>query len=225
MPLIPIIDEAKVKKLTDEPKFGTVVDNNDPDQLGKIKVVIPGIFEGTTETLPWIRRKQDTSFCGLDCEIFDVPALGSIVEIKWNYDENTPMYSGAPFNIKKEKQKSDDYINEGYIRFGKNYLKFNKEKPEIIITNESNKIVLNPEGITDLYCKNLRLHVEETTTLDCPLTTITGDVIINKTLQVDQTTNANVDSTANGISLVKHTHKYTQPAHPGGTADTDKPTK
>ena len=39
MPLIPINEEAKNFNVTDEPKFGTVVDNNDPDKLGKIKVI------------------------------------------------------------------------------------------------------------------------------------------------------------------------------------------
>ena len=75
MPLIPITDTAKIKKFTDEPKFGTVVFNDDPERLGRVKVTIPGLFEGTTDKLPWIRRKMDTSFCGQDCEIFDVPSF------------------------------------------------------------------------------------------------------------------------------------------------------
>ena len=75
MPLIPINEEAKNFNVTDEPKFGTVVDNNDPDKLGKIKVTIPGIFEGSIDKLPWIRRKNDTAFCGDDAELFDVPAI------------------------------------------------------------------------------------------------------------------------------------------------------
>ena len=64
-----LADMAKMEKYTDTPKFGTVVSNEDPEMLGKIKVVIPGIMEGTVDELPWVRRKNDTAFCGDDAEL------------------------------------------------------------------------------------------------------------------------------------------------------------
>lgn len=147
MPLIPINEEAKNFNVTDEPKFGTVVDNNDPDKLGKIKVTIPGIFEGSIDKLPWIRRKNDTAFCGDDAELFDVPAIGSVVEVKWNYDENTPMYSGAP-NSKKHTSNvfTNNYPYEGGIRFGKCYLKFDKASNLITLTNGKVFVQCDPMG-------------------------------------------------------------------------------
>jgi hypothetical protein len=178
MPLIPIVDEAKIKKLTDEPKFGTVVDNNDPDQLGKIKVVIPGIFEGTVENLPWIRRKNDTTFCGDDAEFFDVPAIGSVVEVKWNYDENTPMYSGAP-NSKKHTSNvfTNNYPYEGGIRFGKCVIKMDKASNIMTITNGSCFIQMDPLGNITLTCKgNMNLTSGRDLTITAPKTTINGSL-------------------------------------------------
>ena len=80
MPFLPIANKGKIDKVTDSPKFGTVVDNNDPLKLGRVKVEITGIFEGSLQSLPWVRRKMDSVFCGADCEIFDVPEIGSVVE-------------------------------------------------------------------------------------------------------------------------------------------------
>jgi hypothetical protein len=232
MPLIPIVDEAKIKKLTDEPKFGTVVDNNDPDKLGKIKVTIPGIFEGTIENLPWVRRKNDTAFCGDDTELFDVPAIRSVVEVKWNYDENTPMYSGAPCSSKHMTDLfKGNYPFEGGFRFGKNYIKFDKEKPELIITNgDGNIITLSPEGKTTLKCKNLDIQVEETTNMSCKVLNINATSSVNVTsptstfngnAHITGTTTDDIDVIANGISLVKHTHNYNP--GPGSPAPTTKP--
>ena len=178
MPLIPINEEAKNFNVTDEPKFGTVVDNNDPDKLGKIKVTIPGIFEGSIDKLPWIRRKNDTAFCGDDAELFDVPAIGSVVEVKWNYDENTPMYSGAP-NSKKHTSNvfTNNYPYEGGIRFGKNVIKFDKASNIVTITNGSCFIQLDPLGNMSLACKgNMDLTAARDLTITAPKTTIKGSL-------------------------------------------------
>ena len=248
MSLIPLLTQTQATSLKDEPKFGKVIANNDPDQIGKIKVIIPGIFEGAVENLPWIRRKNDTAFCGDDVELFDVPSIGSIVEIKWNYDENTPMYSGAP-NSKKHMSDlfRQNYPYEGGFKFGDNYIKFDKQKPSIVITNgDGNIITLSPEGKTTIQCKNLDMLVEERTYLKC----VTFDVeasdsmnIKTTTLNITDTTtnidasgglnvttpNANysenvivgTDTITNGISFVGHTHNYNP--GPGSPTPTTSP--
>lgn len=233
MSLIPLLTQTQATSLKDEPKFGKVIANNDPEQLGKIKVIIPGIFEGAVESLPWIRRKNDTSFCGDDVELFDVPSIGSIVEIKWNYDENTPMYSGAP-NSKRHMSDlfRQNYPYEGGIKFGDNYIKFDKQKPEMTITNgDGNIITLSPEGKTTIQCNNLDLLVTERTYLKCTtfdieasdsmnIKTNTFNLTDNAT-NIDASGNMNVttptanysetvkvgtDTVTNGISFVGHTH-------------------
>lgn len=184
MPLIPINSQAKINNITDEPKFGTVVDNNDPDKLGKIKVNIPGIFEGTTDELPWIRRKNDTTFCGDDSEFFDVPAIGSVVEVKWNYDESTPMYSGAPNSSKHTSSVfTNNYPYEGGIRFGKCVLKFDKASNVMTITNGSCFIQMDPMGNISLACDgNMNLTSVRDLTITAPNTTINGNLDVQGSL-------------------------------------------
>lgn len=235
MSLIPILTQTQVTNLKDEPKFGRVVDNLDPEMFGRIKVQIPGIFDGEPEVLPWIRRKNDTLFCGDDVEAFDVPVVGSIVEIKWNYDENTPMYSGAP-NSKKHMSDlfRQNYPFEGGFKFGRNYIKFDKQKPELTITNgDGNIITLSPEGKTTIQCRNLDVLVEEKTYLKCTTFDIeASDSMSIKTnifnlsdssTNIDASGSMNVttptanysenvivgtDTITKGISFVGHTHNY-----------------
>lgn len=178
MPLTPVIDMAKMEKYTDTPKFGTVVSNEDPEMLGKIKVVIPGIMEGTVDELPWVRRKNDTAFCGDDAELFDVPAVGSVVEVRWNYDENTPMYSGAP-NSKKHTSKvfTNNYPYEGGIRFGKCVIKMDKATNLITINNGNCFLQMDPLGNISLTCQgNMNLTSARDLTITAPKTTVKGSL-------------------------------------------------
>ena len=178
MPLIPIIDKVTSQKLKDSPKIGTVVANEDPDKLGKIKVNIPGIFEGSTDNLPWVRRKNDTAFCGDDSELFDVPSIGSVVEVRWDYDENIPIYSGVP-NSKKHTSSvfTNNYPYEGGFRFGKCVLKCDKASNVMTITNGSCFIQLDPLGNITMTCKgNMNLTSGRDVTITAPKTTIKGSL-------------------------------------------------
>ena len=194
MPLVPISDIAKIKKFTDEPKFGTVVFNDDPERLGRIKVTIPGLFEGTTENLPWIRRKMDTSFCGQDCEIFDVPEIGSVVEVKWNYDENTPMYSGAPYNKKHcSSLFTNNYPYEGGIKFGKMYIKFDKASNLMTISNGKCFIQCDPMGNMSFVAEgNIDIACGRDLTVTAPNTTFKGNVNVEGGLNCEQGANGSI---------------------------------
>ena len=194
MPLIPIVDEAKIKKLTDEPTFGTVVDNNDPDKLGKIKVTSPGIFEGTTDQLPCIRRKNDTAFCGDDAELFDVPTIGSVVEVKWNYDENTPMYSGAP-NSKKHTSNvfTQNYPYEGGIRFGQCIIKFDKATNLMTLTNGKCFIQMDPLGNMSFTCTgSTSITSSRDLTITAPNTTVKGNMHVEGDFSCDKGANGTI---------------------------------
>lgn len=177
MPFIPISNIAQVKKLTDEPKFGTVVFNKDPEMLGRIKVQIPGIFDGEPEELPWVRRKTDTVFCGNDCEIFDVPEIGSIVEVKWNYDESTPMYSGAPYSKRKATTAFfNNYPHEAGIKFGDCLIKFDKASKLVTIENGAAQIVLDSMGTCSIACDELEIKADENIFMSAKQITLDGSV-------------------------------------------------
>jgi len=84
----------------DELKFfgnyrGKVVDNNDPNHLGRIKVNVFGVFDGIeVEELPWVVPAFPLfSGSGLDSGWFAIPSLNSYV---WCFfeagDHEQPVY-------------------------------------------------------------------------------------------------------------------------------------
>lgn len=180
MPFIPISDNVKATKVTDEPKFGTVVDNNDPLKIGRVKVEIQGIFEGTPESLPWVRRKTDTIFCGSDCEIFDVPEVGSVVEVRWSYDDNTPTYSGAPYSQRHQTSAfSENYPYEAGIKFGPHVIKFNKACNLLTIENSKVQIVLDGMGECSVACSDMVLNVKRNLKIQAQNVHIGGDLTVD----------------------------------------------
>jgi len=180
MAFLPIANVAKNKKVTDEPKFGTVIDNNDPLMLGRVKVEVQGIFEGSADTLPWVRRKTDTLFCGADCEIFDVPEIGSVVEIRWSYDENTPIYSGAPYSKKHQTSSfTNNYPFEAGIKFGPHMIKFDKASKLMTIENSKVQVQLDALGGCAVACSDLDISVKRNVHLNCQNLKIKGDVDVD----------------------------------------------
>jgi hypothetical protein len=180
MAFLPLAKDAKVRKFTDEPKFGTVVDNADPLKLGRVKVEIQGIFEGDAKSLPWVRRKTDTLFCGNDCEVFDVPEIGSVVEVRWNYDENTPIYSGAPYSKKHQTSTfTNNYPFEAGFKFGPNYIKFDKASKLITIGNSRVTIQLDALGGCSIACDDLDIVAKGSITMDTRELHLTGNLVVD----------------------------------------------
>lgn len=177
MPFTPVAVTAHQYKNTDLPKFGVVKANNDPLKLGRIKVEIEGIYEGAIETLPWVRRKMDAAFCGNNCEIFDVPEVNSVVEVRWNYDDSTPMYSGVPYNQKHATGAfAENYPYEGGIKFGECLIKFDKASNIITIDNGKAQIVLDSFGDCSIACNNVAINCDSTAEIKASSITLDGDV-------------------------------------------------
>lgn len=187
MAFIPVANVAKNRKITDEPKFGTVVANNDPLKLGRIKVQIQGIFEGNPDSLPWVRRKTDTLFCGSDCEVFDVPDIGSVVEVRWNYDETTPMYSGAPYSKKHQTSTfTGNYPFEAGFKFGPHIIKFDKASKLMTIGNSKVTIQLDATGGCTLNCADLDINVKRNLNVNTQNVLINGDLVVDGTISSSQ---------------------------------------
>ena len=99
MAFIPLNYLAVIENKKDTPKIATVINNNDPKNLQRIKVSLEGMFDPVDakgSNLPWIMKMQDSQLCGNSCESYSVPEEGSSVEIIWPYDDTHAFYRGVP---------------------------------------------------------------------------------------------------------------------------------
>jgi|WetSurSiteA1Bulk_404760.scaffolds.fasta_scaffold33068_2 hypothetical protein len=128
------------------PWTGIVVDNNDPDQLGRCKINVFGIFDEITDTnlLPW----AEPFFASLNGDSFIVPEVGSIVSVRFlNNDIYFPRYtSKVPVNhIFTESSKTDiaeDYPNT-VVLFENSMMtvRMNRLTGQIVIKNANGAVI------------------------------------------------------------------------------------
>ena len=100
---------------------GIVVDNNDPKKLGRVKVIIPCIYEDDDyDVLPWCRPLLPSTAGGSPDRIeFNVPKIGSDVEVIFRDNYYNPFYQTCRI-IEGQSPKvifGEDYPNT----FGKVY--------------------------------------------------------------------------------------------------------
>jgi len=100
---------------------GIVVYNDDPRRLGRVKVIIPGIYEDEDyDSLPWCRPLLPSTAGGSPDRIeFSVPKIGSDVEVTFRDNYYNPFYQTCRI-IEGQSPKvifGEDYPNT----FGKVY--------------------------------------------------------------------------------------------------------
>ena len=161
MSFLPLYNIAKFKDNTDSPKFGTVVNNEDPKQLGRIRVSVVGMFapeDDKGSNLPWISRLQDNFLSGTNKEVFSVPKKGDIVEILWPYDKTTPFYRSIPYTEKsKTSNFSEDYPHSWGIAGDEFLFKVNPKKKELTIKFGEALITVDTDGNIDISGKTINI--------------------------------------------------------------------
>lgn len=160
MAFLDINSLVKFKNLKAKTKIGKVINNNDPEKRGRIKVSLQGMFDSVDEegsNLPWVKR-CDQSFKGVHS--FEIPEVGSLVEIVWSLGSRIPMYKPAPYDsnhmeqpYERDKQEdadflfTNDYPNEwGWVDSNRFSFKINKKLNNFLVRTKILKITGDTEG-------------------------------------------------------------------------------
>ena len=102
--LLKFADHLKPAKTLKRFHKGIVVDNEDPEKLGRVKCTVKRMFEDK-EKLPWIFPKNDSP---VD---FDVPKVGAELVIVFPFDNiYSPFHDGYWHN----KDNHNDYFDDDY---------------------------------------------------------------------------------------------------------------
>jgi phage baseplate assembly protein gpV len=177
--------------------LGTVVDNNDPLLLERVRVTIPRLLEGDAANLPWCaphgQRGIPASPSGAYGSWYLVPRVGSQVYIHFQ-DGNPlyPLYTGIP--VQSGERPAEGNVN--YLsRYGFKdpqgnvfFVDISGASPAVSFTHVSGFILtVTPGGAVNISVPG-----------DA---NITGNVNINGNVTV-----TGGDVTADGISLKTHVH-------------------
>ena len=157
--------------------IGTVVDNLDPKKQLRVRAHIPKMYEGKTETLPWISPKVNSSFgMGDNFGTCQVPAIGSRIKIKFQGgDHNFPIYEGyqASANLTLPEELTTNYPNRrgsispsGVVDYqdetegGVEIMKRHPSGAGFCITKDGRILIYAPKGIGIVAKDNVTLDLQ-----------------------------------------------------------------
>ena len=119
--LISLAEHLKPIRSLTRPHKGVVVDNEDPDKLGRVKVQIKGLLEAEADALPWCSTLYDPSR-------FDVPEVGDELYIVFPYGSIYFPFSLGYYHssVNHNADFDDDYPNTFGVSKQGFVLKYNK---------------------------------------------------------------------------------------------------
>lgn len=200
---------------------GIVSVNNDPKKLGRVKVIIPDMIEGSTSLLPWVAPLNPYFLGGKSNNgFFSVPDVGSEVAVIFPFrDIYFGFYVGYWISEASRTTKFDeDYPNsfgwtdklgdlyrvnkkQGYVYFyhhSGTYYKIDKQG-NITVYSKKKITVTAEDDITVYGKKNLDVTADGKTTLTTPSAEVYCDNIYiqGRTKETEITISGNVSITGN----------------------------
>lgn len=139
--MISLAEHLKPVRALARPHKGIVVGNDDPDQLGRVKVEIKGLLEGSAEDLPWTMTLFSPNS-------LDIPDIGDELYIVFPYQ--TVYFPFCLGHWISSKNKNEDF-GAGYPKtFGKSKfgfkMLFNPEDDEALFEHPSGTLILVDEN-------------------------------------------------------------------------------
>lgn len=127
------------------PHKGTVLDNIDSKKLGRVKVQIEELLEGSSSELPWVYPNNPFGLGGKsDSSGFSVPEIGSELTIIFPYDDiYFPFYTGYwQSELNHQSVFDEDYPETyGFRDSSGNILQVNKTQKYMQITHSSGTVL------------------------------------------------------------------------------------
>jgi len=142
-----------------ESQHAIVVDTNDPDQMGRVKVHFPWHYPGDANT-PWIRVANPMSGDGTG--VYFVPEVGEMVFVDFDFaDPDMPFVRGG-FYHKNYKPGAKLFQSEnnfkGFITKGGNHILIDdtdgKENIKIYNKESKNELVMSLDGGSHIHIKS-----------------------------------------------------------------------
>ena len=206
--MIKIIEWLKKTDHLKVPHKGTVLDNDDPKKLGRVKVQITALLEGTSDTLPWVYPVNAFGLGGNnESSSFSVPEIGSELEILFPYDDiYFPFYRGYWQSVLNHQSDFDeDYPDTyGFRDSTGNIFKINKAQNYVDV----------------LHASGLQIHVDAAGNLTMTIpenddktvggnkkVTVTGTFDVDAQGHVTIKTNDLFDVDAQGHATIKSNDK------------------
>lgn len=175
--------------------LGTVVFNNDPDRLQRIKVSIPRLLTGDPANLPWISPINRSPF-GLtsNAGTVEVPALGSLVLVEFQGGNiyyglcmgSVPTKSYTPnpallLNYPNRRGWADIAGNLLWIDTTSGQVEFHLKHSSgtFIHVDNAGNVNINSVNEVKVDCETAVVNASTSTHVTSPTNTIDGDVVIN----------------------------------------------
>ena len=172
--------------------IGEIVDNNDPEQEGRCKIKVFGMFDGEIdpENIPWAQPFNRKMFAGGEDGGFadiSVPKIGTYVRVQFaEGDLMAPEYTSIQVvNPTVKAEIADSYLNSHILAYdideemkifytpGKGLNIFHKNS-QIIINPDSSITIehADTQSIIELVGGNINIVAQERVTVTAPNVTI-----------------------------------------------------
>lgn len=179
------VDHIQKTKPFSKPYKGTVVSNDDPRQINRIKVNIPGFIEGDEEDLPWIFADNPAGLGGReDLSGSTVPVVGSQVKVEFPFED---IYSGFYTGYwQSEGTHQGSVFNEDYPEsYGfrdeqGTHVKINKTKKFFELQHTSGaRVFIDEESLIQLRSRKAIEFISEDGKTKITFDMVTGEMELN----------------------------------------------
>ena len=171
--------------------IGTVVENNDPQGLDRIKVAIPELYDPKLGDIPWCLPVKYPIFGqGSNYGVYGVPALNSkVLIILQKNDPNFPMYVGSIMlsSMIGTEAGYNSPQKYGFVDPSGNKLQVDMETQTWTFTHSSGaNVIINKDNKITVNCKDAEVNAETS-------------AVVNTETSTTNSTTSNINCTTSNV--------------------------